>query len=136
MGAGGILKIILILAGIFLLGVSITSLAKRKMTEPICLTWGLIALIIIAAGFVLNPSEWNRYISNTGLILVLMLGFCAIYIAYFTSSVLSLLMRKNTELAMQVSLLNQENEEIRRKVKELTEKLEQEEAHEKDSLCD
>ncbi len=126
MGAGGILQIIMILAGIFLLGVSITSLAKRKMTEPICLTWGLIALIIIAAGFVLNPSEWNRFISNTGLALVLMIGFCAIYIAYFISSVLSMLMRKNTELAMQVSLLNQENEEIRRKVKELSERLEQE----------
>lgn len=135
MGTGTILQIIMILVGIFLLWVSINSLAKRKMTEPICLTWGLVAIIVMAAGIFLNPTELSRYISTKGLVMLVLIGFCVLYIIYYISSVLSLLMRKNTELAMQVSLLNQENEEIRRQIKELMEKEEQEESDEKDTLC-
>lgn len=124
MGAAGILQIIMIVSGVVLLGITITSLSKRKMTDSFCLSWGLISIIIILAGFVLRPSEWNRFISPTGLCLVLMIGFCIVYGTYFMSSKVSELMRKNMELAIQVSLLNQEKDQIHKELEELKEKME------------
>lgn len=126
MEPGVILQVILIAVGGILLAAVISSLAKRKMTESFCLTWGLIAIIIILAGILLRPAEWNKYISGTGMLLLLMIGFCIIYGAYFMSGKVSDLIRKNTELAMQVSLLNHEKEELYRRIGELSEKVDKE----------
>lgn len=123
MEPGAILQIIMIVVGIFLLGAVISSLARRKMTESFCLTWGMIAIIIILAGILLRPAEWYRYISAIGMLLLLLIGFCIIYGAYFMSSKVSELMRKNMELSMQVSLLNHEKDELRKDLEELAEKL-------------
>lgn len=120
MEAGVMLRIIMIVAGFALLGLSLSSLAKRRMTEPFCLTWGLISVLIILAGILLRLAEWNKYISPTGMLLVLLLGFCLVYGAYFISARVSELMRKNQELAIQVSLLTQENEEIWKQLEKLS----------------
>ncbi len=129
MEPGVILQIILITVGGVLLAAVVSSLAKRKMTESFCLTWGLIAIIIILAGILLRPAEWNKYISGMGMLLLLMIGFCIIYGAYFMSGKVSDLIRKNTELAMQVSLLNHEKEELHRRIDELSQKISLEKAH-------
>jgi len=119
MEPGAVLRFIMIVTGVFLFFITLSSLAKRKMTEPFCLTWGLISLIIILGGILLRPTEWNRYISGTGILLVMLIAFCVIFGAYFMSARVSELMRKNLELAMQVSLLNQENEEMKRELARL-----------------
>lgn len=123
MEPGMILQIIMIVVGIFLLGAVVSSLARRKMTESFCLAWGLVAIIIILAGILLRPAEWNRYISGMGMVLLLMIGFCIVYGAYFMSTKVSELMRKNMELSIQVSLLKHEKEEFSRQLKELAEKI-------------
>ncbi len=120
MEPGNVLQIIMIATGVFLLAVTVGSLARRKMTESFCLAWGLIALILVTAGFILRPSEIARYISNWGLVLALMIGFCVVYVAYFMSAKVSELSRKNQELAIQVSLLRQQNEHILEQIQELT----------------
>ncbi|MCM1325058.1 MAG: DUF2304 domain-containing protein [Bacteroidales bacterium] len=119
MEPGAMLRIIMIATGVFLFGVTLSSLAKRKMTEPFCMTWGLISLIIILAGILLRPDEWNRYISTKGMLLVVLIGFCVIYGIYFISARISELMRRNQELAMQVSLLNYEVEKLRQEIENL-----------------
>lgn len=124
MEPGLMLQIIMILTGAFLLCRTISSLARRKMTEPFCLSWGMIAVIIILAGCLLRPAGWNQYISYTGMVLLLLIGFCALYGAYFVSCRVSELMRKNNELAIQVSLLNEEREELEKKIEELAKKME------------
>ncbi len=123
MEPGMILQIIMIVVGIFLLGAVVSSLARRKMTESFCLAWGLVAIIIILAGILLRPAEWNRYISGMGMVLLLMIGFCIVYGAYFMSTKVSELMRKNMELSIQVSLLKHETEEFSKQLKELAEKI-------------
>lgn len=119
MHSGNILQIIMIMTGVFLLIVTTTSLARRRMTESFCLAWGLISGILVVAGIFLRPSEWNHYISTMGMVLVVLIGFCIIYVAYFMSAKVSELSRKNQELAMQVSLLNQENERILERLEQL-----------------
>lgn len=133
-----VLQIIIIATGIILLIVTINSLAHRKMTESFCLAWGLIALILVLAGFFLRPTEWSRYISPMGLIMVVMIGFCVVYVAYFMSTKVSELSRKNQELAIQVSLLRQENQYILEQLEQLIKAAEKEKAcegNEENSHC-
>ena len=119
MEPGVLLRIIIILVGVVLVCVTLFSLAKRRMTESFCLTWGFISVIIILAGILLRPTELASYISGTGMILVGIVAFCVIYGAYFMSIKVSELMRRNLELAMQISLLRKENEEINERLQEL-----------------
>lgn len=137
--SANILQIIIIATGIILLIVTINSLAHRKMTESFCLAWGLIALILVLAGLLLRPTEWSRYMSPMGLMLVVMIGFCVVYVAYFMSTKISELSRRNQELAIQVSLLNQENQRITEQLEQMAIAAETEqkcEGNEKDSICD
>ena len=59
------------------------------------------------------------------MLLVLLVGFAVIYIAFFVSTKVSELMRKNQELAMQVSLLNWEKDELWKKLNELAGQVEE-----------
>lgn len=114
-----ILRVILLVTGILMLCVTIASLAKRKMNESFCLAWGVVSLSVFIAGIVLRPSEWQTYISGAGLALILVIFFGILYGAYFMSLRISELARKNQELAIQVSLINQENERIIRRLSEI-----------------
>lgn len=125
METGDLLRIIICCGGVVLLGITMSSLARRKMTEPFCLTWGIISVVLILAGILLRPTLWNSLISLTGMFLVLLLGFAVIYISFFVSTRVSELMRKNQELAMQVSLLNWEKDELWKKLEELSEQMEE-----------
>lgn len=125
MGSGDLLRLIVILTGVFLLFITLSSLAKRKMTEPFVLTWGLISVIIVLGGVLLRPTEWNRYISGTGLLLVGLISFCVIFGTYFISARVSELMRRNMELAMELSLMKRESEEMKEQLERLRKAMEQ-----------
>lgn len=127
MTLGIVLRIIMVLVGIILLLIAINSLAQNKMTAPFCLTWAVVAIIIIVAGIVLNPSEWNSYISSRGLVLLLLMSFGLIYGTYFVSMKVSELMRSGTEMAIQISLLKTENNELKKRLEQLEKKVNGEE---------
>lgn len=114
-----VLRIIMVCTGVFLLVITLSSLARRKMTESFCLTWGLVAIIIILAGIILRPYGISNMISITGLLLIVIVGFCVLFGAFYITGKVSELTRKNQELAIHVSLLNQENRMIMKKLEEL-----------------
>ena len=107
-----VIRLVLLTIGVALLVVTIFSLARRKMTETFCLVWGVLAVMFVLAGIVLQPSMWSVYISTTGSVIVLIALICILWCAFFMTMQLSILSRKNQELAMQVSLLNHENEKM------------------------
>lgn len=115
-----ILKTVFLVMGIIMLVITVLSLAKRRMNESFCLAWGIISVSIIVAGCMLHPKEISEYISNLGLILILIIFFCVVYAAYFVSLKLSELEREKQELAINVSLLNEENMRILAKLSEIT----------------
>ncbi|MBP3568937.1 MAG: DUF2304 domain-containing protein [Lachnospiraceae bacterium] len=127
MMVGDFLRVAMVVIGIVLLLTTISSLAKRKMTESVCLAWGLVSVVFILAGILLRPYGISNYISITGLLLVMIIGAVVLYGAFFVSTKLSELARKNHELAVQVSLLNHENRVMLKKL----EQLEAEKAEEK-----
>lgn len=124
MEVGDILRLFVIVSGVFMVVRAILSLAKRKMTEPFCLEWVFLSALMILSGALLNPSQMKRYVSTRGLILILTIIIVSgvLWGLWFISTQVSILKRKNRELAMQVSLLNNDYEKI---IKEL-EKLEKE----------
>ena len=113
--AGDGLRLFMIAAGLVILSVTVASLAKRHMTESFCIVWGIIAILFICAGIILQPTQWNKYISWGGLLLVLFGVVLLLVGAFFISLYISRLTRQVKELAIQVSLLNQENAVILRK---------------------
>lgn len=125
MAAGDLLRVFVIVMGAWLLVMAILSLAKRKMTEQFCLAWAIVSVLLVICGVILNPQELERYINIRTLILIFLITIGVVWILWFISTQLSILSRKNQELAMQISLLNQDSERILRKLDHLEEMMEQ-----------
>ena len=54
MTLGDLLTIFLIMMGICLLVMAILSLAKRKMTEPFCLAWAIVSVLLVICGILIT----------------------------------------------------------------------------------
>lgn len=111
-----VLRFSFILVGIILFCVTMTSLAKRRMTESFCMIWGGVSCLLILAGILLRPVLLKNYISTTGLVILALGVYCMICGAYILSTMISELMRKNRELAIQVSILQRECEKNRERL--------------------
>lgn len=96
--------------------------AKQKLTENIGMGWAVFAAMLILIGAV--PKLAAALGAGSGNIdgLFLLAGGFLLVITFCLSMIVSSLGMRNRELAMQVSLLNQENEKI---LKELGRLLEQ-----------
>ena len=122
MSAGNWLRLYLVVVGGIILWMTLASLAKRKFTDQFCMLWGVLAGCMVLGGVLLSPTEITRYISGTGLLLVLIIFTGVLYMAWCFSREISSLTRKNQELAMQLSLLNQEHDRVEKLLEELTRK--------------
>ena len=118
MEVGDILRLFVIVSGVFMVVRAILSLAKRKMTEPFCLAWVFLSALMILSGALLNPSQMKRYVSTRGLILTIIIVSGVLWGLWFISTQVSIL-KRNQELAMQISLLNNDCEKILRELEKL-----------------
>ena len=125
MEVGDILRLFVIVSGVFMVVRAILSLAKRKMTEPFCLAWVCVSVLIVICGILIEPSELDRYISLRVLILILFITIGVGWILWFISTQLSILRRKNQEIAMQISLLNQDSERMMKKLEDLEKRMDE-----------
>ena len=78
-----------------------------------------LSALMILSGALLNPSQMKRYVSTRGLILTIIIVSGVLWGLWFISTQVSILKRKNQELAMQVSLLNNDCEKILRELEKL-----------------
>lgn len=125
MASGDLLTVFLVVMGICLFVMAILSLAKRKMTEPFCLAWVCVSVLIVICGILIEPSELDRYISLRVLILILFITIGVGWILWFISTQLSILRRRNQEIAMQISLLNQDSERMIKKLEDLEKRMDE-----------
>ena len=119
MAVGDVLRLFVIVAGAYMFLKAILSLAKRKMTEPFCLAWAVLSALMSLSGILLNPSQLDGYISTRGLILIIIIVSGILWGLWFISTQVSILKRRNQELAMQISLLNNDCEKILRELEKL-----------------
>lgn len=113
-----ILCIVAVMEGIVLLIVDFISFVYQKITVGIELCWSAFALVLILLGVVPGLSDWSRVIPKEAVPAFLLISFVIIFSFFYISCAVSQLLRKNQELAMHVSLLNQENEIILQKLKD------------------
>lgn len=119
-----ILCIITIIEGIVLLIVDFLAFVYQKITVGVCLCWSAFAVIFILLGAVPGLSDWTRIIPREAIPAYLLISLAIMACFFYLSCAVSQLLRKNQELAMHVSLLNQENEII---LQQLNERIENKE---------
>lgn len=113
------LRLAVVLMGILLILIDFLTYVYQKVTESIGLWWVLIGGVLVLLGVVPGLNGWTKTIPRKAVPAVLLAGAVFFLAAFYFSSLISQLLRKNQELAMHVSLLNQENESILYEVKKL-----------------
>ena len=104
-----LLQIVLFTVGVLLLVRTLWSLARKKMTETLSMFWSVTAILLVVAGLLLIPLNWSQYITH-GAVIFVTVGFVLVFEGmYFLSIQLSYTTRRIQELAIQISLLNQEH---------------------------
>lgn len=112
MGTAGIVKYGMVIVGSVIILSSFWFHAIKRLTVNFAVVWEFLGIILIVIGAVPALSAWTRLISaGTGLALFC-LGTVCLMGGFQFSLLVSQLTMKTQELAMQVSLLNQENERI------------------------
>ena len=95
-------------------------LCRKKIKEGFLLGWCLFALFFILAGIIPALSFCTgTFAVFSGPAQMILSAFLVLFL-FKISEYVSVLSRKNQELAMQVSLLNQENERILTELQQLT----------------
>ena len=118
-----ILKMMLIVFGIFLLILDLFMYARQKLTDGIGLGWAIVSATFLVSGIAVSTDAatylWN---GAKSVVLFAFAVFVVIILFLFKISMaVSVVVVKNQELAMQVSLLNQENEKILKELEKITE---------------
>lgn len=108
----------MVIEGIVLLIVDFISFVYQKITVGIELCWSAFAVLLILLGVVPGLSDWSRVVPREAVPAFVLISLAIIFSFFYLSCAVSQLLRKNQELAMHVSLLNQENEIILQKLKD------------------
>lgn len=130
---GIIIRAGIILAGAILMVSSFWMNAYKKITVNFAVIWEILGLMLVLIGSIPVFSQWTRLVSSGTGLAFLCVGGIFLFEEVRTSVLLSQLKMKNRELAMQVSLLNQENEYIMNELDALQKTVEK--MNEKDTVC-
>ena len=117
------IRLIFIITGILLFILNILFYVKKKNYEDVALIWVLGSIAFVIFGVL---PFWDYSLGEIGIKVLIPLSSAlsiGSIILFLVSSTLSVLRKRTQELAMQVSLLNQENEAILRKICKLEGKL-------------
>lgn len=106
--------------GIGIMIVTFVLHAKKKLTVNLAVTWELLGIVAILSGAVPRFSGWSSRIGLGSLVVLLITALLVLWGVYQMTIQISSLLMKNQELAILVSLLNQENERILRELEKLT----------------
>lgn len=117
-----IMKTGLIIIGVIIMVLSFVLYAKRKLIVNLAVVWEFLGFALILIGAVPVFSSWCHLLAKGTVIVMFVIGALALWGNYILCILISNLSMKNQELAIQVSLLNQENEMMLRELKEMRKK--------------
>lgn len=133
---GIILRVFLCAEGIGILFRILGALARRKMVEVYSVSWEFFAIFLILAGILIHPRSLERYIGWPFFWVLLCFLIIGIEGMLRITEHLSEFLRKSTELEMQVSLLNEENYRLKKKLEKMRKVKENGNAKEEAAVCD
>lgn len=131
-----ILRVFLCAEGVGILFRILGALARRKMVEVYSVSWEFFAIFLILAGILIHPRSLERYIGWPFFWVLLCFLIIAIEGMFRITEHLSEFLRKSTELEMQVSLLNEENYRLKKKLEKMRKAKENGKAKEKNAVRD
>lgn len=110
-------RILMVGTGILFLILAFLAYTKQKLNDSMALIWAFVSIALVITGAV--PAV-SKHLSESLLIFMFIICLLLLFLLFKVSKAVSVLTMKNQELAMQVSLLNQENERILHKLGILT----------------
>ncbi len=122
MSTGIIMRTGLIVIGVFIMALSFVLHAKRRLTVNLAVVWEFVGIALILTGAVPVFSSWCYLLAKGTVIAMFVVGAFVLWGCYEVCILISVLSMKNQELAVQVSLLNQENELLLNEMKKNQEK--------------
>ncbi len=132
-GTTEIIRYGMIAAGVFIMLSSLWYHSVRKLTVNFAIAWEILSIILIAAGIFQMLSSWAcRLSTGTGAGIVF-LGAVCLWGGFQFSILVSHLAMKNRELAMQVSLLMQEDAKMAEQLQALEDRMRE---YEENFVCD
>ena len=112
-----IIRILMVGTGILFLVLAFWAYTRQKLNDSMALIWAFVSIALVITGAV--PAV-SKHLSESLLIFMFIICLLLLILLFKVSKAVSVLSMKNQELAMQVSLLNQENERILHKLGILT----------------
>ena len=112
-----IIRILMVGTGILFLVLAFWAYTRQKLNDSMALIWVFVSIALVITGAV--PAV-SKHLSESLLIFMFIICLLLLFLLFKVSKAVSVLSMKNQELAMQVSLLNQENERILHKLGFLT----------------
>lgn len=106
--------------GAALIGFTFWSHCAKRLTVDYAVAWSLMGAVLVLMGVIPAFSQWLSSLGTQVEWVLISAGVLLVSAGMHESIVISQLLSKNKELSMQVSLLNQENEEIKAEVDRLT----------------
>ena len=105
-----IIRIGFFVGGIGLILFGIWTHSIKKLAVNYAVIWGLLGILMVLMGVIPILSEWTQMLAPGTSVAFFCVGALILLTEVQNSLVISQLNMKNRELAMQVSLLNQESE--------------------------
>lgn len=112
-----IIRILMVGTGILFLVLAFWAYTRQKLNDSMALIWAFVSIALVITGAV---SAVSKHLNESLLIFMFIICLLLLFLLFKVSKAVSVLSMKNQELAMQVSLLNQENERILHKLGILT----------------
>ena len=112
-----IIRILMVGPVILLFVLAYWAYTRQKLNDSMALIWAFVSIALVITGAV--PAV-SKHLSESLLIFMFIICLLLLFLLFKVSKAVSVLSMKNQELAMQVSLLNQENERILHKLGILT----------------
>ena len=120
MSIAAIVRIGISATGFLIMGLTFYLHAVKKLTVNLAVAWEGIGIGLVLVGAIHVLSSWCYLIGEGTVVAMFLVGAVAVWSGYELSVQISSLSLKTQELAMQVSLLNQENERMLKALSELT----------------
>ncbi len=93
---------------------------RKNLTEKFTWMWLFFGIILILSGIIPVFSDWITTFNDSGYILAAIIAVIIVWFMFVVTKEIARLRRRNQELAMHVSLLNQENERILARISKMT----------------
>lgn len=107
MGAGSIVRIAIMTAGVAIMLVSFWLLAVRRMTADFAVVWEIIGAMLIVIGKFSELPVWMAELYDKEELLMVSIGILIMAFFYGISLIISCLITRNHELAIEISMLRQ-----------------------------